>query len=312
MDTDIITNEELLADICGETQGYLEKSSSIASEATRTQVYEEGFQRAIQPFQDITNEECDYFGDSELTGIWFELEPDSPGARTVPYNTSPHTVPYRAEKYLVLISQIQTDELTKNINELRRYKTDVRQMIGDNMIRDIHYEEDGSYVGYVRRLVGSMVPLSSGPTRENQYVDLDASVSRESYKRAINFLTDRMLMNGVFLVNQRTATEILGWHRGEVGDDTAGQLLRKGLAALEKFEIMGVPHISTIKNDIVFKGEMFQFAPVSYLGRACRLEDIRVTIKREYDIIRMRADEQVGVTIGNPRALQLLQFNVGN
>ena len=309
---DLLMKKELIDDVLNSADGVVKKASAATSKATRTQIREEGFQRAILPFDMITNEDLDYLGDSELPGVWFELEPDSPPARTIPYDSTPNSFSYRAEKYIVLISVVTTEEATKNVNQLRTYKTDLRQIVSDNMLRDIHTEEDTSFMVTIDRLAGSVVPLSALSSTETQNVDLQGAVSRVNLKRAQSFLTDRQLPAGVFLVNQRTANEFLGWHRDEVGGDMAETLLRKGLKALDTFEMFGIPYISTIKNDLVLNGYMYQFTTKEFLGNALMLEDITVTIKKEYDIIRMRAQEQIGLTIGNTRGIQKLKFAIGN
>lgn len=309
---DLLLMKELVDDVLTAPDGFVKKASLVTSKATRTQIREEGFQRAILPFDMITNDDLDYFGDSELPGVWFELEPDSPPARTIPYDSTPNTFAYRAEKYVVLISVVTTEEATKNVNQLRTYKTDIRQIVNDNMLRDIHTQEDTSFIVTVDRVIGSQVALSAAPGVEVQNVSMGGGVNRTNIKRALSFLQERQLPTGVFLVNQRTANEFLGWQREEVGGDKAQEFLLKGLKALEKFEIMGVPYISTIKNDLILNGAMYQFTTKDFLGNALMLEDITVTIKKEYDIIRMRAQEQIGFTFGNTRGLQKLQFTIGN
>jgi hypothetical protein len=308
---DLLLKKELLEDVLTSPDGFVKKASLVTSKATRTQIREEGFQRAILPFDTITNEDLDYSGDSELPLVWFEMEPDSPPARTVPYDTTPNTFSYQSEKYVVLISVITTEEATKNINQLRTYKTDIRQIVNDNMLRDIHTQEDTSFIVTCDRIVGNQVALSTGPGVEAQNVHLGGAVSRQNIKRATSFLQERQLPINCFLVNQRTANEFLGWHRDEIGGDLAQDLLRKGLKGLDRFEMFGVPYISTIKNDLVPNGVMYQFATKEFLGNALMLEDITVQIEKKNDIIRMRAQEQVGFTIGNVRGIQKLQFNIG-
>lgn len=309
----LLMNRELIDDILSSDSGIVKKASVSAEKATRTQIREEGFQRAILPFEDITNDDLDYMGDSELAGVWFELEPDSPAARSVPYDSTPNTAFYRAEKYVVFLSIITTEEMTKNVNELRTYKTDVRQIVNDNVLRDIHTAEDTAFIAEVDRLVGAtQTNLSAGPSREIQNINMESTISRTSYKRSKSFLPDRKLPNGIWLMNQRTAQEFLGWDHDDIGGELAQELFLNGLTALESFKIFGVPHIATIKNDLILNGYVYQFAPKDFLGRALRLEDIAVTIKKEYDIIRMRAQEQVGLSIGNTRSLQKLQFSISN
>jgi len=314
---DLLVKKQLIDDILDSSDGVVKKASAATSKATRTQIREEGFQRAILSFDMITNEDLDYFGDSELPGVWFELEPDSPPARMIPYNDTPNTFAYRAEKYVVLISVITTEEATKNVNHLRTYKTDIRQIVNDNMLRDIHTAEDTAFLAEVDRIVGSAATayntVEGATAGTYQNVDMGvATFSRQGLKRAVSYLVERQLPVGVFLVNQRTANELLGWQRDEMGGDLSQDLARKGLKALDKFEMFGVPFISTIKNDLVANGVMYQFAPKEFLGNALMLEDITVTIKKEYDIIRMRAQEQVGLTIGNTLGLQKLNYVMTN
>lgn len=307
-------NRELIDDILTSDVGIVKKASIATEKATRTQIREEGFQRAILPFEDITNADLDYAGDSELSGVWFELEPDSPAARSIPYDASPNTAFYRAEKYVVFLSIITSEELTKNINELRTYKTDVRQIVNDNVLRDMHTAEDAAFQVEIDRLVGpTQLLLSHGSyTRETQNVAMGQAITRMSYKRAKSFLPDRRIPNGVWLMNQRTAQEFIGWDRTEMGGDKAQDLVLDGLSSLESFKMVGVPHIATIKNDMVLNGYVYQFAPKDYMGHALRLQDIEVTIKKEYDIVRMRAQEQVGLSIGNTRSLQKVFFNTSD
>jgi hypothetical protein len=309
---DLLIKRELIDDILHSEDGVVKKASAATSKATRTQIREEGFQRAILSFDMITNDDLDYFGDSELPGVWFELEPDSPPARIIPYNDTPNSFAYRAEKYVVLIAVVSTEEATKNVNHLRTYKTDIRQIVNDNMLRDIHTAEDTAFLAEVDRIVGNAVNLSTNPDAEVQHINMGAGITRLALKRAVSFLTDRQIPMGVSLCNQRTANELLAWQRNEVGGDLAEELLRKGLKALDRFEIFGHPYISTIKNGLVGNGVVYQFAPKEFMGNALMLEDVTVTIKKEYDIIRMRAQEQIGLTIGNTRSVQKLNFVVDN
>ncbi len=312
---DLLIRKQLIDDILDHEDGVVKKASAATSKATRTQIREEGFQRAIMSFDMITNDDLDYFGDSELPGVWFELEPDSPPARNLPYNDTPNTFAYRTEKYLVLLGIISTDEATKNIQHLRSYKTDLRQIVSDNMLRDIHAAEDTAFLSEVDRIVGSTATVyataEAAAPGAHQNVNMGAATfSRQGLKRAMSYLIERQLPVGVFLVNQRTANEFLGWKREEMGGDLSQDVARKGLKALEQFEMFGTPFISTIKNNLVANGVMYQFAPKDFLGNALMLEDITITIKKEYDIIRMRAQEQVGLTFGNTLGLQKLTYSM--
>ena len=312
---DLLIKRQLIDDILESDDGFVKKASAATSKATRTQIREEGFQRAIMSFDMITNDDLDYFGDSDLPGVWFELEPDSPPARMIPYNDTPNTFAYFAEKYVVLIKVVTTEEATKNVNQLRTYKTDVRQIVSDNLLRDIHTAEDTGFLSEADRIVGSTAAVyaTAEAALPGTYQNVNmgaATFNRAGMKRACSYLIERQVPVGVFLVNQRTANEFLGWGRDQMGGDLSQDLARKGLKALETFEMFGIPFISTIKNHLVANGVMYQFAPKEFLGNALMLEDITVTIKKEYDIIRMRAQEQIGITFGNTNGIQKLHYTM--
>ena len=312
--------QDLIDGILAHNDGMLEKQSAVATKIVRTRIREDGFQRQILPFVNVTNADLAYLPDSELPALIEELEPDSPAAKSIGYNDTPDTVFFRGEKFMVLINIITTEELTKNLNELRTYKNDIKQIITDNMLRDIQTEEDSKFIATVRRICGNANIEADGgqgngtyveyaaANVDHQYVRIDSPITRESYKVTRNFLEDRDLNIATALINRRTANQFLGWDRSEIGGDKAESMALKGLKALDSFEIMGINHIATIKRDLVANGEVYQFASPDFLGRAYKLEDIKITIKKDYDIIRMRAQEQVGLTIGNTRGVQRLIF----
>ena len=319
-DQEITLTQELTDGFLNHGDGEMTKQSAAATKVVRTRIREDGFQRKILPFVKVTNAELAYLPDSELPALIEELEPDSPAAKSIGYNDSPDTVFFRGEKFVVLINIITTEELTKNVNELRTYRNDIRQIVTDNMLRDIHTEEDSKFLSHVRRICGnSEAPGETVGTNADeydstaiapQYVKFASgqAITRESYKQTRNFLEDRDLNIAVALVNRRTANQFLGWDRNEMGGDKAQTLALKGLKGLDSFEIMGIPHIATIKRNLVANGEIFQFTSPDFLGRAYMLEDIKITLKKDYDIIRMRAQEQVGLTIGNTKGVQRVLF----
>jgi len=198
--------------------------------------------------------------------------------------------------------------MTKNVNLLRTYKTDVRQMVTDNLMRQIHVAEDAAHTARVLSCVGSETPIGSA-TSTTQNIAMGAALSRQTLKTAQSFLTNRKYPFSTALVNQRTANEILGWPHDEIGGPLAQEILTKGLKnSLDSFGLFGISWVATIKNELVADGEMFQYTTNDRLGHSVMLEDITVTIKKEYDMLRMRAQEQVGTSFGVTNGLQRVYF----
>lgn len=305
-------NAELLQECRSTPPGEIVKrASDIASKATRTQIREEGVRRAFLPYEDVTPDSLEYFGDTELGARWFELEPQSPAARSIPYDASPNTEFFRAEKYAVIFSLMTTEEMTKNVHELVMYKTDVKGMVMDNQLRDIHTLEDINFFSECDRLVGTEVDIDGAywsPMSQN--TKMNAAITRMSIKRANRLLTDRRVPRGVAVANVATMGEFNGWHHDEVGGPKAQEMLVDGLSALQKLEFMKTPYIASIKSEVFANGVIWQFGPPDWLGHSLRLADIVVTVRRDYDIIRIRAQQHVGTTIGNTRSIHKSTFNM--
>lgn len=305
-------NSELLEECRNTEPGEIVKrASDIASKATRTQIREEGVRRAFLPYDDVAPSSLEYFGDTELGARWFELEPNSPAARAIPYDESPNTEFFRAEKYAVVFSLMTTEELTKNVHELVTYKTDLKGMVMDNQLRDIHTLEDIDFFAEAEQLVGPEVTIDSDDwTPMSQNVNMNAAITRMSIKRANRLLTDRKVMRGVAVASVATVGEFQGWQHDEVGGSKAQDILFDGLSALQRLSFMNMEYIASIKSEVFPNGVIWQFAPPSWLGHSLRLEDIKVVIRRDYDIIRVRARQHVGTTIGNTRAAQRSVFTM--
>jgi len=285
--------------------GPLTKQAEAAVGVIRTHVREEGFLRKILPFRDIPNSALDYFGDTELPGIWGEMEPSAPEAKTLSYQDAPDTAFFYAGKYLTTFSKPTTPEFTKHEDELRTYKNDIRAIMVDNMLRDLHTHEDVRWMAAVNRVVGPEVAVGGGITIDNQNIGFTGqSITRELYKKIKTRLTDRRIGTGVHLLNINTAAEFEGFDRQEIGGDLAQEMFLEGSAALDEFKIGGVPHLATIKNDLIANGEVYQFATPRFLGVNYRLSDIKVHIEKKRGIIRFYAQEHIGTTIANTRGVQ--------
>lgn len=286
------------------------QASAAATGVIRNKIREDGFQRKILPFREITDKNLMKTLDHELPQVYGEMEPDSPAAKCIPYNASPDTAFFHGDKFAVILCIISTPEFAKDINELRTYDNDFQQIVTDNSIRDIHTEEDTRWIASVDRIVGSEVNFASA-TEDTQNVFFNGeAITRNRYRQVLNFIEDRDLNNGVFLINRRTEKAFLTFDRTEFGGDMAEKLMMEGLKAMPKNVIFGVPHIATIKKALVPNNVIYGFCEENYLGRAYMLDNIEVTVEKKKNVIRFCAQEQIGATIANTRAVQRTRFEL--
>jgi phenylpyruvate tautomerase PptA (4-oxalocrotonate tautomerase family) len=74
----------------------------------RRRLRESGFTRLIIPHLPVNDSQLTYLPNTELPVIVEEMEPDSPGAKAIPFNDSSDTAFYRADKFSIVFCKIVT------------------------------------------------------------------------------------------------------------------------------------------------------------------------------------------------------------
>ncbi len=196
-----VTNEQLVDAINEAPTGELKTASALSGSVIRRRIRENGFQRAILPFDDIKQSQLSPSLEHELPHVIEEMESDQRGAVSVNYNDTPDTAFFRGDKFAVYFHPVITPEFTKNIFELMTYKSDVREIVTANMLKDIHTQEDTKFMKLVDRIVGS--PSGVGASGVQQSFEILSDITRAAYVEQINHIKDQDLNNGLSLTNRR-------------------------------------------------------------------------------------------------------------
>ncbi len=191
-----VLNEDLVAAYNDAPEGRLKTAASLTGRYVRRKIRENGFQRRIQPFEDIKQSDLSPSLVSELPHVIEEMEAEQPGAVSANYDDTPDTAFFRGDKFAVYLHLVQTPEFTKNVFALMTYKSDIREITTANMLKDIHTQEDTKYLKLVDKIVGS--PTGVGASGVQQNFEIAGRISRESYVENYNHLEDLDLNNGVF------------------------------------------------------------------------------------------------------------------
>jgi hypothetical protein len=301
-----VFNRQLLEAIANANDGHLKNASEQSSRMVRRRIRENGFGRLILPFKPVTDADLNQLPDTELPVIIEEMEPSSPGAKAINFNDSADTAFYRGDKFVVYFCKIVTPEFTKNVDELRTYKMDLRGVVTDNALKDMHTEEDARFIKNIDAIVGAVGGTGQAGVAQNFQVP--GAIHRNNYPDILSYLEDRNLNNGVYLMNRKTAKAFLKWDHAEIGGELAEDLFKEGLTALTEAKIMGIRHIFTIKRDLVPDNVVYQFAEPGYLGKAYELMPITMFVEKKKDILRFMAMEKVGLTIANVSAVNRAMF----
>lgn len=297
-----VMNREILDAITDAEDGQIKNAASAASNMIRRRIREDGFSRNILPPKTVTNDSLDRVADHDRPVIIEDMEPGSKGAKSIPFGDSADTSFYYGNKFVCSFNVITTPEFTKDINELRTYRMDLRKVITDNALRDMQAEEDYQFINTVDAIVGAAGGASPA-TGFNQHINVAKSngtfFDRGDYVNVLNVLEDLSLNNSVILMNRKTAKSFLTMDRSEVGGDLSQSLFTGGLSALQQAEIFGVKHLFTIKRDIVPDDVIYIFAEPEYLGRFYTLQDPTMYVEKKKDILRFSARETLSVTFAN-------------
>jgi hypothetical protein len=284
------------------------EASASGDRIVRRRLRENSFMEAIIPAENVPDSQLAYIIDSDFPQVIEEMEGDIPGAASVPFGASADTYYFEGTKFLVKFSEITSPEFICNVYRLKNWKADHRKITTDNALKDMQTEKDFRFIRTVNRIVGSL-NTADGMSGVIQNVGISGNLTRQSYIAVKNGLEDAKLNNGVALLNRRTANEFLAMGRDEMGGDLSEKMLTDGTRAVQKFTWFGIPHVMTIKNELVHDDVTYTFAPPNYLGKHYVLQPITMYVKRERDMIRFQAVEKAGFTIANVAAVRRFQHN---
>lgn len=297
-------NAEWIESVIAAGNGDLVKTSAQASTHIRRRIRENLFVDEILNPEPVT--EFDRFDYTDLPGIIEDMEPDNPGAVAIPFSDAPSKWLYRGDKFTTFFCTISTPIATKNVDELRTYKMDLRQVITDNFLKDLGTLKDIRFMQTIETIVGTAVGVGAAGVQQN--FEVTGGIRRVSYAPLVNYIQDRELNNGIWLMNRHTASEFLKWDHDEMGGKLAEDTIRKGLKALQQFEMVGVPHLATIKRGVVADDTVYQFTEQDYLGRHYVMQDTTMHVKKEIDMLEFHARAKYGISLPMTRGINKVSF----
>jgi hypothetical protein len=309
MSTEIDTkalNEAFVDKITSEDTSLRKEAQQNVNDFTRDKMREDGFWRKILPPVDIANDELDRQVDTDKPVKIVDKEPGSPAAKTIPFATLPDNEYIHGPRYRVMFTRIVTPKFTKDVDELRTYDMDIRQILSDNAIKDMLAEEDDSAIAAVDTIVGAAGSIVT-ETGVAQHQEVDGGVTRETVNDALKIMpsTPSHLEVSTILVNNVFIKDVQKWGRDEVGGNLSEEIVRNGFA--ERI-MLGARWIVSIKRELLGDDEMYMFAEPKFLGKFYVLEDTTMYIDKKAYFLEFFAYEAVGSAIGNVAAVAKATF----
>lgn len=288
------------------TPGMEKNALDAVSEFTRVRVREDGFYRKIIPATQVSNDQLDRQVDTDKPVVVVDKEPGSPAAISIPFATLPISIYIRGPRYRVMFDRIVTPRFVKDIDELRTWQMDIRQVLSDNAIKDMLAEEDSKFLTAVNTALvapDTIVPTSGVIQWETVFGGITRDTMEEAFK--IMPKTPSHLEVNTVLVNNVTIREIMKWGRDEMGGDFSQELIRNGWS---EADFMNAKWIISIKRNLIPDDSIYMFSDPRFIGKSFLLEDTTMHIKREAFMIEFFAYETLGGSIGHTGGLARADF----
>jgi hypothetical protein len=300
-----LLNETLFEQL--EDPGMYKSAIDAVNDFTRTKMREDGFARRVIPPLSITNQQLDRQVDTDHPVKVVDKEVDSPAAISIPFATLPLNVYIRGPRYRVTFDRIVTPRFVKDVDELRTYVMDIRQVLSDNAIKDMLAEEDAKFIAAVNSVM--LGPDTPVPYNGNvvQWETIEGGITREGLLDAFKIMPrgPSHLQVHTVLINNVTIYEVMKWGRDEMGGDFSQDIIKNGWA---ESNFMGARWIITIKRDLVPDDSIFMFADPKFIGKSYLLEDTTMYIRREAYMLEFFAYQTMGGSIGHSGGLARADF----
>jgi hypothetical protein len=288
------------------TPGLEKRAEDAVTDFTRTKMREDGVFRKILPPVKISNEQIDRQTFTQKPCKVVDMEPGSPAALSIPFATLPMTYYIKGPRYLVTMDRITTPRFMVDVDELRTWIMDIRQVLSDNSIKDMLYEEDNKAFTAFNTMVGT-ADSNSSFSGQNHHATISDGITREGVNDALmimpkltaSFQPATVVANVIFM------RQLMKWGRDEMGGDMSGEVAKNGWTTTD---FLGVKWIFSIKRALIPDNIMFQFADVKTLGKHYMFEDTVMHVKREAYLLDFFSYQTSGATWAHPYGMAKATF----
>lgn len=297
--------------------GQTKEAAVSALQYTRNKLRENSFfERILTPI-DIANDELDKSEDPEYHVKWCDREPDQPPAVVVPLGNVPDGYQFKGTRYPVLFSRLMSPVFQKDVDKLRGYDYDIRQILLENSTKDIATEIDSKGLEKINQVIGTRdVNNVNNGLSLPQYVSISGGITRANLADAFKVIQklrvpfgptqpDGGSSKGIMLMNNITAMELLKFERSEAGGDLSEKMFVEGLPSKQ---ILGVNTLYTIKRELVPDGTIYFFSSEEFLGKYFRLQPLTVFMETKAFFLQFFQYMNIGMSIGNPKGACRVDF----
>lgn len=276
----------------------------------RSRVRELGFARKLFEPIYVTAADLDRAVDSDAPIIILEKDMDAK-AYTVPFRGTGEAKYWDSENFVITFGKYESDKFTKSKLEMMTSKTSYDKLLENRIVEAMFRVEDETVMGALNDVIADAQTEAPG----TQYQEVAGGLTKTNLKVIIQLLSRLKMIPTEpksdkdmprFLMNTTLKQELIELGQLEIGDAGVSKNFNDGVFGITR--LLGMPIVTTIKDDLVADDELFLIAPQDYSGRFMILQDHTLFVETKMDMISFQSYAAMGFGIVNTKSVVKLKF----
>ena len=303
-----VTNANFLSKVASNDTGIKKQAERDLNDFVRMYQREEGFHEHIMPVEMLDSSNIERVDYTDKPVKFVDVEPGSPAAVAMTYAAGVSSRYIKGNRVAAVVQRVVGPKFMKDVDELKTYNIDIRQVLSDNSLKDVLAHIDNKHIAMWNVAMGGVAGQASPATGVIQWARNQRRIHRDSIVEATKIMgrCPQRAIPKIALINSISARDIQKFGREEMGGDMAQELFLNGIT---KFSLLGLDWVVTIKSDIVPENSMFLFAEPKRLGRSYSTQDLTMSVKVEDWMISFFGYKTIGSVTANPGAVVRMDFN---
>ena len=277
----------------------------------RDRVRELGFGRKIFPPRFITSSELDRLPNSDEPMVMLEKDMDAK-AYTLPFRGKGESKYWDGENFVITFHKYESDKFHKSKFEMMNSKTKYDKLLEKRIVEAMFQVEDE----VIMTAINAVITQAESDAPGTQYQALSEGLTKTSLKILIQMMSKLRMIptepksdkeRPKLLVTTTLKQELIELGLMDIGDAGVSKHFNNGVSGITR--IMGLPIITTIKDDLVANDEVYIIAPEDYSGRFMILQDHTLQIKTEADMISFYSYAAMGFGIANTKSVAKIKLS---
>ncbi len=296
-------NNEIVGLLEDGSEGSRKQAAAMADDYVRLFNYENRFCNLIVEPKPVDQSEIIPALTHDQPMIYIELQPDSAGAVTVDFGSSPTDFYPYGRRVPMVFQMVETQRIVKNIIELAQYRYNFRTVLTELLTLKLAALADARWM---RATNACLAPLDTVMpwTGVANYRSMNSQVDYDSWNRAKNIMLEApnklvptmALMNSLHIAHFKSMVA----SQFAAAGDLAAKLFRDGWVD-ETFD--GVKLVATTKDSLVSPGDITFYADEASLGRNRQYTEPTMMVKNEGTEIAFWIYEVLSMIIVNQAAV---------